>query len=361
MSNTSQDLAHNKDIENLSTIGPILARCDRRLVQRYKSGRNQENGQPLGGATNSGVRFARIIEECGHEENYPPKGYVGMAETRRVTAERDEYNNNFDGGETRKRQSVYTIYATTAASHQVFLLAGEEGTEESQNTEWVLKILMKELEKYEDVLDHDLEDMCFSDYLLDETAWGDNISSEHSKRRRLETKTLAIDFDNGDLTAASPSLQHKQRAVRVVTKVLLLETMPQVSQKFAEHYQRLFPDRLRKFPPNEPEIILITESRELEYGLHHLRYEAESLFWALLFWYMTAQPHHPPEWEAAVDKRFKKILGHNDLGCLVDVDDRRDLHFISDFLPAYLHPGYSSLPGLLSQMAEQFIADPDYS
>lgn len=94
--------------------------------------------------------------------------------------------------------------------------------------------------------------MCFSDYLLDKNAPGDDVSSRPSRRRRLATKALVIDFDNGedrDLTTANPS-RHKKRTgtpiymARRVRGMVVAEgqyTFPailQVTEKMARQYQR---------------------------------------------------------------------------------------------------------------------------
>ncbi|PVF91088.1 hypothetical protein CPB86DRAFT_830744 [Serendipita vermifera] len=195
------------------------------------------------------------------------------------------------------------------------------------------------------------------DYLLDKNAPGDDVSSRPgrpSRRRRLATKALVIDFDNGedrDLTTANPS-RHKKRTgtpiymARRVRGMVVAEgqyTFPailQVTEKMARH---------------------IAEEIGLEYDLHHLRYEAESLFWVLLFWCITAQPCYQPEWANIVYKRFLKLIPRSDWDSLIEVNDRRHSHFIMDFPRTCLHPAYSSFYMLLKGIMEQLGVDPEFT
>lgn len=70
--------------------------------------------------------------------------------------------------------------------------------------------------------------------------------------------------------------------------VFISPALPHPDGLIAGYYKRLLSDRLEAFPSNEEEIALC--NRVLEYHHHRLCYEAESLFWNLSFWCMTAQP-----------------------------------------------------------------------
>jgi hypothetical protein len=142
-----------------------------------------------------------------------------------------------------------------------------------------------------------------------------------------------------------------------------LPPMPEVTGKVSGHYQRLFPDRLTKFPPNkpEPEIVRIPKTTDLGYGPHHLRYEAESLFWVLLFWCMTAKPHAQAQWEGNPDEEFRTTLSATEWSSLIDIVDHRHQNFIADFARSTLHPAYSPFYGLMVEIVEHLRVDPDFS
>ena len=119
---------------------------------------------------------------------------------------------------------------------------------------------------------------------------------------------------------------------------------------------------MQEFPPNEPEDI--TLNVVLRYTHHLLRYEAESLFWNVLYWCMTAQPAIPPtDIESEIAEGFQVKLPISLWQNLVGIRDVRNTFFIRcDVLDeACLHPSYCELHPLLDEMRQHFQADPERS
>jgi hypothetical protein len=143
----------------------------------------------------------------------------------------------------------------------------------------------------------------------------------------------------------------------------ILPPMPEVTGKVSGHYQRLFPDRLTKFPPKKPapEIVQIPKTIDLGYDLHYLQYEAESLFWVLLFWCMTAQPHAQAQWEDNPGKGFGTTIPAAHWNNLVGPEDVRHTNFIAEFASSNLHPAYSPFYGLIVQIGRHLRVDPELS
>jgi hypothetical protein len=65
--------------------------------------------------------------------------------------------------------------------------------------------------------------------------------------------------------------------------------MPQLSDG-ATRYEKCLRKRLEAFPPNELDTIKIKTRKTLENFHHKLRYDAESVFWLLLWWSIQAKP-----------------------------------------------------------------------
>ncbi|PVF93615.1 hypothetical protein CPB86DRAFT_789947 [Serendipita vermifera] len=229
---------------------------------------------------------------------------------------------------------------------------------------------------FDDRLTRGPEEVCFSQHLLDKDTPNGDDHFQCPNRCRLATKVCLVDFDYaesvGVLSAVSEGqkkrhtgtpmfMARRQRGLFLRRGIYELPAIPQVSQNLTEYYKRLFPERLDKFLPNEPKIVRILEEIKLEYDLYHLRYEAESLFWVLLFWCMTAQPNRQPEWEDTVDKRFCKTLPRSLWWTLIEAHDNRNNTFVLDFSKSCLHPAYSSFYGLLQEMRQQLILDPEFA
>lgn len=157
------------------------------------------------------------------------------------------------------------------------------------------------------------------------------------------------------------------RVVRGPLKVddlYTLPAMPLLNDQIATQYERLFPERSRQFsPPNERELIAIQKAQIIEYTQHHLRHEAESIFWNLLFWVMTAQPTNKTKTDPnAVAEGFKPTVLPADWGSLVSHGDSRNKSFIaSDFEKRLIHPAYSPIYTLLDEMRRHLRGDLELS
>jgi hypothetical protein len=128
--------------------------------------------------------------------------------------------------------------------------------------------------------------------------------------------------------------------------IYILKPMPQLS---AGHdvYDRAIGDRLIAFPPNEKES---EDSRGddkiLDPFIHQLRYDAESVFWLLLWWALQAQPDGENPEGRLIDDTFWSILMRGR-----GWDSRGG--FIPNFYENLFHPFYKPLDPLFKRMAEQ--------
>lgn len=139
--------------------------------------------------------------------------------------------------------------------------------------------------------------------------------------------------------------------------------IPQPNSKIATEYKRLLPERSRHFsPPNKRELIDIPETR-LQYSQHQLRHEAESIFWNLLHWVMTAQPADKKKTNStAMAEGFRPTLLPADWDNLISYGDNRNKAFIaSDFETRLVHPTYSPLYTLLDDMRKHLRGDLELS
>ncbi|KIM20978.1 hypothetical protein M408DRAFT_305794 [Serendipita vermifera MAFF 305830] len=200
-------------------------------------------------------------------------------------------------------------------------------------------LLLNETANYEGPLPPELDDMCFSQYLLVKDAETDDTKSEGSRRRRLATRLLLIDFDCGeDLKQATHSGK----------------PLPRTGTGMFMARRRLLPDRWKAFPRHQKETVEVEPTMELHYYEHRLCYEAESLFWNLLYWVMSAQPEMPLGGEEEATKLgFSTILHLNLWGGLTGELDLRHKFFITARMDKEaFHPAYSPLYDLLEMMRQ---------
>jgi hypothetical protein len=136
--------------------------------------------------------------------------------------------------------------------------------------------------------------------------------------------------------------------------VYKLPPMPAVAPQLHTRYESLFKGRLEAFPPNNAEYLEVPEGEEMGSSefRHLLRYDAESVFWCLLWWCIQARPDKVPDEE----------LSHARWSNLIDDDDQsRDTNFISKFPLDCLHSSYSQLAELLNNMRQHLQGDLDLS
>jgi hypothetical protein len=133
-----------------------------------------------------------------------------------------------------------------------------------------------------------------------------------------------------------------------------LHAMPELDQA-REIYEAAVPNRIRDFPANEREPCNIKVGKPLKPFKHKLKYDAESVFWLLLWWAIQACP--------AEDEEFPN---HNEIhtahwSTLTNVSSASDprTHFVPRFPKNVLHPTYQLLERLLKQMAQQLDGYPE--
>jgi hypothetical protein len=132
-----------------------------------------------------------------------------------------------------------------------------------------------------------------------------------------------------------------------------LPPMPEVASKLQERYPKA---RTQSFPTNREESIKIPEDTPIPTRLKHLlRYDAESVFWYLLWCCIQAQPHgHYPKVNIP-HLAWSNLTDHGDHG------DGRNAHFITEFPKILLHPAYRELEPLLKEMRRHLRGDLSYA
>jgi hypothetical protein len=126
-----------------------------------------------------------------------------------------------------------------------------------------------------------------------------------------------------------------------------LPPMPVVAEELLERYPQ---DRIEAFSGIGEELIYIPEDTPLRTPFKHLlRYDAESVFWYLLWCCVQAQP---------AGKLSDDNIPHLVWANLTSAsEDGRDAHFITRFPKRFLHPTYSELEPLLKRMSEHLRGD----
>jgi hypothetical protein len=135
--------------------------------------------------------------------------------------------------------------------------------------------------------------------------------------------------------------------------VYQLPPTPEVVSKLQRRYQGILPDRVAAFPTNDTEELLKVPRGDdgiLSNFRHLLRYDAESIFWLLLWWCIQAQP-----------VGVSSDIPQNYWFSLVGEPDRRDNNFIRCFPSDCLDPSYSKLTNLLNNMSLHLQGDLKFS
>jgi hypothetical protein len=118
-------------------------------------------------------------------------------------------------------------------------------------------------------------------------------------------------------------------------------------------YERIIGDRLIAFPPNERELDHSEDKKSNQPFTHQLRYDAESVFWLLLWWALHAQPEP--------DDHSEKSLIYYDTWVTLNSDREARESFIPNFRGNLFHPFYNPLDALLRLMAGQLSGYPEES
>ncbi|PVF98013.1 hypothetical protein CPB86DRAFT_873653 [Serendipita vermifera] len=206
-------------------------------------------------------------------------------------------------------------------------------------------------------LQAELEDMCFATALL-------GADGPNPETNRLQTTLLLIDFDVAHNDHPGHQKSSSERAgtpyfmARAVRSPEIRDgphcffPMPQLSAG-ATHYEQHLPGRLQMFKPNDLKFEIQQGSKPLETFQHKLRYDAESVFWLLLWWSMHARP--------ADDKLESDCIRRTDwvdFTAGIGSDDRRRIFIDGKGINREMfHPEYQPLEALLSSMANQLKGD----
>ena len=119
-----------------------------------------------------------------------------------------------------------------------------------------------------------------------------------------------------------------------------LPPMPAVTNELLERYPQA---RKESFPENEKERIEIPDDARAPPPFKHLlRYDAESVFWYLLWCCVQAKP---------ANNSSGNEISHLIWSALTDDDDGRDAYFVKAFPRGFLHPAYRDLEPLLESMS----------
>ncbi|KIM21707.1 hypothetical protein M408DRAFT_333316 [Serendipita vermifera MAFF 305830] len=228
-------------------------------------------------------------------------------------------------------------------------------------------ILVREETQYlEGPMRDDLGDMCFSEFLLNNRTRSTPNTPSETERNRLKyaTKIVLIDFDMAEdqtpnaTTTGNPKIRtgtplwmaRLLRANEYIKAEVIAHPIPQLGDGH-QAYRLFLPERLEKFPLNEREIVIVTPGKLPSPFRHKLRYDAESVFWSMLWWCIQAQP--------SGDSKGNEIdSGHWML--LTNADDERNLITLA-FPTKSLHPAYRQLETLLGDMAALLRGDYDFS
>jgi hypothetical protein len=140
------------------------------------------------------------------------------------------------------------------------------------------------------------------------------------------------------------------RSIKILKGHHIFPPMPQLDDA-QKTYERHLSARLKEFPLNEEERRKLIEHQFIESFQHHLRYDAESVFWLLLWWAIQAQPKSTKFKPEDIDNLY-----WNNLTNFSDKSDGRK-HFIGPFPDSVCHSAYQPLDKLLGSMAEHLEGD----
>jgi hypothetical protein len=133
-----------------------------------------------------------------------------------------------------------------------------------------------------------------------------------------------------------------------------LMPMPQFDQAPEAYgaYGAAVPDRLRAFPKNIERLYRLPNDIRHNPFKHELQYDAESVFWLLLWWAISAYPADVAADDKKIDDRVWDALTKKQ-----DADEDPRERFVDKPLDNILHPSYKHLETLLEEMAWQLRGD----
>lgn len=156
----------------------------------------------------------------------------------------------------------------------------------------------------------------------------------------------------GEIKHRTGTPAYMARAVRNLNPpsgLFELPPMAAVNPGLEGTYHRILRDRHVDFDESKPEIFRIAEETEYkEPFCHQLRFDAESVFWVLLWWSIQAQPKKPSALEPIEPTAWAS---------LVDTNDTRNENFIRELDTNTLHSTYQPLYKLLNGMRKYLEGD----
>ncbi|KAG8810240.1 hypothetical protein FRB91_003840 [Serendipita sp. 411] len=212
----------------------------------------------------------------------------------------------------------------------------------------------------------DLGDMCFCKCLL---AQSKDDSDEPSLKEKFDTDLLLTDFDSAEDKNLNNPEDSRVPKARTGTPVFMarmvrntthfravdwLPVIPDVHQEAMSGYEKLYPDRVQDFPQqSEPEFVHVKPGQKVDPTefQHKQCYDAESVFWYLVWWGMLARPAYGPD----------ELMKPSSWSTLIDPDDLRHFNFVLPDTKFDLHSAYSEFATLLEEMRTHLIADLQFS
>jgi hypothetical protein len=131
--------------------------------------------------------------------------------------------------------------------------------------------------------------------------------------------------------------------------------MPQLDDAAKNRYNSIFPGHPEAFPPNEIAYYECATTTNNDKFQHKLRYDAESVVWLLLFWFIQARP--ATETELDQDQFIQRDHWNNLMGGSETSDPRT--FFINPFPSEIFHREYQGFEKLLDSMTKLLRGDPE--
>ncbi|KAG8786972.1 hypothetical protein FRC15_010292 [Serendipita sp. 397] len=213
----------------------------------------------------------------------------------------------------------------------------------------------------------DLGDMCFCKCLL---AQSKDDSDGPSLKEKFDTDLLLTDFDSAeDKNRNNPEDSRVPKArtgtpifmarmVRNTTHfqgIFRLPVILDVHEDVLSRYEKLYPDRVQDFPKqSRPELVEVPPNQKVDPTefQHKQCYDAESVFWYLVWWSLLASPAYVSPNEPIPPVTWSSLTG---------AKDSRHFNFILPDTTFDLHSAYSEFASLLEEMRTHLIADLQFS
>ncbi|PVF98075.1 hypothetical protein CPB86DRAFT_759228 [Serendipita vermifera] len=214
----------------------------------------------------------------------------------------------------------------------------------------------EELSTVPEDMNDKFQGMHFATYLLGE-------DGPNPKAHRLQTPLLLIDYelaqkDNPkpgktptERTGTSYFMARAVRTLQIRKGDHIFHSMPQLSEG-GTRYEECLEERLQEFKPNEYMSKHQKFPTPIQPFQHKLRYDAESVFWLLLWWSMQVKPENDTTNVDTIKKSHWSAFTGG-----VDSDDPRKFFIGTDFPEGVCHPKYQALEELLDLMADQLRGD----